>query len=360
MWCVVTPRAEPVYGQDYLRLSATRAFKMVSLRPSLSGSYALPSQATLVACHDVGGVAESQFFESLPNTITAIAHIHHQWAYMEDVEQVNTANALRRADCAIVSASFLRNDLIRRCPALNIKIVQNAADCSLFSPARSNERAAFRDRFGLSSNDRLGLFVGRPTLAKGIQVIEAFVRLLRTRPRLHLCLQFPVPSSPVALSEYRQVLNRIRELCPDRVHLIEDFVRQSERPVRFVDFLVHPSLSELSPGVVIEAVVCGVPVVATSSTPYFDDLVSAGILLGLLRVVSLPERLSQGGAPQSALRLSSAEADDLAHMLISIVDVLQPTDDVRRSEFSAWARRSGHDEETMLHDLYEIYTQRDG
>jgi glycosyltransferase involved in cell wall biosynthesis len=356
MWCALAPRKGLVYGQDFLRLAASGPLAVKNLYPAEDGQYSIPSRATLVVCHDLGGQFEAMTFCSLDRQVAAVAHTHLQWNYMEEKEQRNIVQALRRADRTIVPARFLGEQLLAHCEHLEIEVVYNGVDSSLFFPSSAEERVDFRKRLGLKENAFLAMFVGQLLFAKGTQVIEAIASLLRGRQDLHICVQFPTFVSSIKSRErYRAFAGYLRDICPQQIHLIEDADPLADRPVRYADVLLHPSLSEVNPRVVCEALMAGVPVIATVSTPFFAELAQLGIGPSDVRLVRLPDQFAEGARSRSELKLVTPEAESIAREFMTLMEMSKVPDDINRYRRAESACVAGFSMKTMVAAFKSVY-----
>lgn len=132
-----------------------------------------------------------------------------------------------------------------------IHLVHNGIDASLFA---ANERSKARHLLGLPQDERMVLFVGRLEERKGIfDLLDAFERI-RSRIDARLVLV----GDGVAVSRVRTAAGR------GRIRVVG--TRPHEEVARWMaacDLLVLPSWMEGTPNVVLEALSCGRPVVAT-------------------------------------------------------------------------------------------------
>lgn len=120
-----------------------------------------------------------------------------------------------------------------------------------FHPVENDER--IRRRLGLSTDRRIALYVGRLSELKGTPFLEAVIASLEGESDF----QF------VAVGEgpYRKKLN---EAFDDRTVVTPGHVsyREIDQYYKAADLYVHPSPKEGIPLVILEAMECGVPVVA--------------------------------------------------------------------------------------------------
>ena len=138
----------------------------------------------------------------------------------------------------------------------NVHVLYNGVDTSIFSPeSRSESRATL----GFSTYSPLLLFVGNLKASKGcLDLLEAFPALLATHPLARL-VYVGTGAARAALLARAEALG-----CLDRVE-IAGAVAHAELGdwFRAADLLCLPSHNEGVPNVVLEAMACGTPVVAS-------------------------------------------------------------------------------------------------
>jgi glycosyltransferase involved in cell wall biosynthesis len=139
-------------------------------------------------------------------------------------------------------------------PRAKITIMPNAIDGARYRPPSAAERDAARARLGLGAEPAIAFF-GRDPAIKGADILAA--ALARTRPVTVVTVATP-PGAVAGLAEHARVV---------AVPLIDD-VREV---LWAVDALAIPSRGEGMPYVSLEALACGVPVVA-SGLPWALEL----------------------------------------------------------------------------------------
>ena len=167
------------------------------------------------------------------------------------------AQTVREADHVLTVSEDLRQHAIRlgaapeRCTT-----ILNGTEPRIFY-WRDQQEA--RRELQAGRDEEIILYVGRFSKAKGlIELVKAFARLAAERPRLRLvCLgSGPLRDEMLACAAASGVA--------DRLHLPGDQSRLDvARWLNATDLLCLPSYSEGCPNVVIEAITCGCPVVAS-------------------------------------------------------------------------------------------------
>jgi len=137
-----------------------------------------------------------------------------------------------------------------------VHVLYNGVEPNLFKPG---SRGDARTKLGLPQDERIVLYVGNLKDTKGcLDLLEAFPRVLSAHPDTRLLFVGSGPSRDA-------MLQRAAALgCQDRVQLVgavEHFALGDW--FRAADLLCLPSHNEGVPNVVLEAMACGTPVVAT-------------------------------------------------------------------------------------------------
>jgi glycosyltransferase involved in cell wall biosynthesis len=165
---------------------------------------------------------------------------------------------LQRAAAITCKSAALKNKAIALGAAsAKVHSISNGCDTSIFHPA---ERSDARRRLGIEPTEELVLFVGRLEKAKGVmELVEAVSALTRTRPNLTLAF-VGVGAAQSEIAEKVRLLG------------ISDRVRFASGVPPYVvaqwyvgaNLLVLPSYAEGCPNVVLEALNCGRPVIASN------------------------------------------------------------------------------------------------
>jgi UDP-glucose:(heptosyl)LPS alpha-1,3-glucosyltransferase len=147
-------------------------------------------------------------------------------------------------------------------------VIGNGVDVDRFRPPTPTERSAPREALGLGPADRVVLFIGNEFGRKGLPALTE--ALAATSPRTHLVV---VGGTPDLVAAAREQARRVG--VDGRVHLVGP--HPDPRPwLHAADVLASPSAYESYGLVVLEALACGVPVVATP-TGCVPDLVVEGV-----------------------------------------------------------------------------------
>lgn len=204
-----------------------------------------------------------------------------------------TAEALAGADAVIaVSRDLAMQAIALGADPERVSVVYNGVDTALFHPGSKD---AARLELGLPSADPLIVFIGNLLSVKGIDVLlDALALIARTGRRFNFAL---VGDGPL-----REALRR-RAV---KLGLVAQVRFVGARPLeelpawyRAADLLVLPSRSEGVPNVLLEAMACGTPLVA-SRVGGIPEIAPADALVEPGDPAMLAERivrcLAKGGA----------------------------------------------------------------
>ena len=200
-----------------------------------------------------------------------------------------TRRAIANADLLLTVSHAMRKRAIEAFgarPELT-RTISNGFDTDIFRP---RPQAEMRRALGIDADARVIIYVGRFVESKGMrELIDAFERLSRADPRLTLALvgDGVMRDELAALIASRGLTDRV--LMPGGFEPAE-----VARWIAAADVLTLPSWSEGYPNVVVEAIACGRPVVATDvgGTREIVDA-SSGILVPPRDVDALAEALSR-------------------------------------------------------------------
>jgi alpha-1,3-rhamnosyl/mannosyltransferase len=243
--------------------------------------------------------------------------VHPEW-HATDNTTMHTAKdrfAMERASHVIAISEATRRDVIEHLhiPAQRISVVYGAAD-DRFRPHPPDVVAPVLARYGLYGGDYI-LSIGT------LEPRKNYVRLMEAYAALHARTDVPPPPLVIAGGHgwlYEEIL-----ATPERLGLAEQIRFLGKVPAADLPLLlagaglfVYPSLYEGFGLPVLEALACGVPVVASHTTSIPEVLGDAGLycdpldpssmtraLANLLNSPELAARLRQAG-PARAARFS--------------------------------------------------------
>lgn len=193
-------------------------------------------------------------------------------------------------------------------PKREIRVIYMGCDTEVFRPNEA-AREQVREFLGISAHEMIILFVGRLVEAKGIfELIEAFSQIQSRYPQTHLVF--------VGDDRDRAKLEvQVKQKKLDRAIHFVGVRPHSEMPtwLNAADLLVLPSHNEGLPNVVVEALACGIPVIATN-------------------VGGIPEVVED---KKSGLLIDTGDVDSLISAIESLLQ-----DKEKRKEMGAYGRSS--------------------
>jgi glycosyltransferase involved in cell wall biosynthesis len=178
----------------------------------------------------------------------------------------------------VISGSLFNAVLLEqfyRIPKSKLKVIHNWVNSSHFVPAPSVRRKT-RVKLKIPQDVLTFLLVGSLWRPKGFHVaIQSFFDFLRQSPKARMII--------VGKGSYEPQLRRLRDshYLKDKIEFIGS-VPNAELPLIYnsADVFLSPSLiSEVLPYVLLEAMSCGVPVIATGLSGNKEAVGDAGLLV---------------------------------------------------------------------------------
>jgi len=359
MKLLLLPRQYLIAGQDFL-VSSMVAQCSLSLLLKPQERYSIPSTLPeLVISINPHERCDADFLQAMFNSVPIVVHLHHQLEYLEGAKRSDAIRSLSFASAIVVPAKFLRRRVKALFPHIPVHVVPNGVPEKLFSPASSDERSAFRHQSGLSRTQLLAGVIGPMTEAKGLKVIRSLCSKMDDVD-FALLLQYPDWQAvrQDAGASYSAIADELKSRNAAKVVLWPDSApRLAPRPVRYLDVLIAPSLSEVQPLTTLEALMSGVPIIATKSTPFYDELLEAGVRYRWCRTIPLPKRFKEGSREMSQLNLTEEEAAAIAKNMIGVLGNHQPISDREHQTLTRKMKKLGFSETAMCDSFREIYAE---
>jgi len=179
-----------------------------------------------------------------------------------------------------VSPQFEKTYRQSQLPANRLKQIPNGVDINRFRPVTDGEKAALREMLGLPKNKKFILFVGHFSREKCPDLLlTAWKRYIaETFPETGII--FVGSTNPDHYEVDAELTRDIQQLAQpyinERIFFIER-TQEIEKVYQASDMFVLPSLREGMPNSLLEAMACGLPVIASELNGITDWIVKDGI-----------------------------------------------------------------------------------
>lgn len=209
-----------------------------------------------------------------------LAHTPHIWHVREIITQPRWFNKFIAAwlawgaDQLIAVSNPTRESLVQTWPSLAAKtiVLHNGLDPAPFLQDYTATTQALRQELGLPANGLLIGCIGRISAWKGQAfLLQAAIPLLKAMPNCHLLfVGGSVPSQEWRVAELEETITQHQ--LNTQVHLYP-FQKEVAPLLAALDIFVSPStLPDPFPGVIVEAMLAGKPVVATNHGGAIEQL----------------------------------------------------------------------------------------
>lgn len=219
-----------------------------------------------------------------------------------------------RASCIITLHDKMRNEITAYYPVKNIQVIPNGVDMAVYRPCPG--RQALRLQLGIAPDDRLILYAGRFSPEKGLDFLLKGFSTLQPCQAVKLWLFGEGP-------ERSKLASLIKELDLQAMVQLRDTTDTISDMLQAADLFIMPSQFEGMSNALLEAMACGVPVIATDVpgnreliehgttgllVPFGDTAGLGRAINNLLENPGLAGRLSENARKLIADRYSCADA----------------------------------------------------
>jgi 1,2-diacylglycerol 3-alpha-glucosyltransferase len=173
---------------------------------------------------------------------------------------------LSNCDALICPSEKAREYFQAVLPGLNAVVIGNGVSRTHFQPQPSSQeqRAVARQALGLGPTDRVILYAGRIAREKRVvELLDALAPLLQARPKVKMLFAGNGPADGDLAAAVERNLVGPQVVLAGKVEW-----QQMHRLYSLADLFVTASLSEMQPMTLIEASLCGLPIVARRDPAY--------------------------------------------------------------------------------------------
>ncbi|WP_169085355.1 glycosyltransferase family 4 protein [Paenibacillus sp. PL91] len=278
---LLMPYAEPrIYGKLSKKLPRQGQFKGVVCER-------FPARSKQRYIHDVG-LAVQRFsphvidVENRPQYVLTMKQMNpgkRVWLYLHSstfispsyISPAKLHQCLQAADKIIVNSEFIRRIVVSKVPEVSSKLrviypgVDTVRFPSQYSAEGAAKRESLRKKRGLTGK-KVVLFMGRLIPLKGVHhLLNVVPQLVKSHPELVVVIVGSPFYGSHRKTAYARKLERLGRKCPGHVRFVP-YVPHTEVPgwMLVADVAVVPSGQREAFGLVnVEAMSCGVPVIAT-------------------------------------------------------------------------------------------------
>jgi len=171
-----------------------------------------------------------------------------------------TRKVIREVDQVLTVSRALKKTATNiQLPKTDIKVVYNGCDFEKFT-FKPDNRSRIRNELGIPEKECTFIFVGRISKFKGVfELKDAFIQIFKKNPHVHLIY---VGDGP----ERGDIENgRINSKVRKKIHFVGTVDNKNvHRYLSAADVFVLPTYMEGMPNVVLEAMACRLPVIASN------------------------------------------------------------------------------------------------
>lgn len=231
----------------------------------------------LLFCHPKGKIVVT-VHDIIPYMLRNVPHLCTYRTAADRLFDRLAMVGLKRADVLVADSQYTKQCIIEHLGIApdKIEVVYLGIDHQRFRPLEVS--ASIRERYNLSQDRRYLIYVGSEDPRKNlVTLLRALAELRRTVPDVELI--------KVGRAHFETERQRLIELASElgiraAIHFLDD-VPEDDLPLLYnlADVCVMPSLYEGFGFPVIEAMACGTPIVAASSTSLPEVVGDAGCLV---------------------------------------------------------------------------------
>jgi glycosyltransferase involved in cell wall biosynthesis len=181
--------------------------------------------------------------------------------------------ALLNADVLICPSESIKNFILNEISEVdekNLKLIYNGIDCNIFDKIQPQEDN-IRKKYNIKNSNKLVCFAGRIIKPKGVETLIRSIPYVLSKYR-NLTFVFMGPVIDKSLIEICKKINS--PLYMENIIFTNRIDREEVyNLLKISDILVHPSLYEVLPTIILEAMASKKPVIASDISPH-KELIS--------------------------------------------------------------------------------------
>lgn len=265
MKIVLTPHALPYFGQDF---TSVLLAKKIGLHPVYlkNGEYDFSkidiTSVKLIVSRYPDLSSDLSVIRKYSKRIPIVIHIHLNYSFFNQHQKNTFENSILYACLLVTNCKMLRNYYRNIFPKFKWTYINNGIDSNIFKPTTKLAREKFRKKNGIPKNRILISYTGRLNNSKGLQILRKIFDFTSTSKKFFFIIQsIPLPKYDCVFSEIQSKYSNLKIILTQR-----------EKVVKFCDVHISTSLSETTSLVTLEALFCGVQVICTDVSKFYNEI----------------------------------------------------------------------------------------
>ena len=319
---IIKPNHSRKYGQTY-RMYSVQEKLGINIVSASEENIEVISRFSNIIVFDTDDIDIYHIIQKMPEK-RLISHFQLNPSYLGANSKLwhTSLKVLELSDKIIVPAKYLKNQLQDHL-SNKTEFVLNGVNELIFIPKKS-----------LNNLPTIG-YVGRLTNSKGLQILNY---IWGNCPK-NIIFQIDSIDNKIPIKINNRILSNVS-------------VTREKHITPFFDCLISTSLSEVAPLVIIEALVSGIQVIVTNSTPFIDELQNH-FGCEIVQKVDLPEYLNN--QERSKLNLSIEDVEKIGKKFIEKISKVQKQNMKRKKSIRLKALEMGLSSKNMCEQFEKIY-----
>jgi glycosyltransferase involved in cell wall biosynthesis len=265
MRIILSPHAEPYFGQDFTSLSMVNRIGLTPVYLE-HGEYNIAhldfSQVKLIVSRYPDQAADLSFIKSFEGKIPIVLHLHLRFRFLNARQQQRLIEAMSYATVLVANCKMLQEEYEFLFPQYKWLYVNNCVDPFIFNATSIEERFEFRKEYDIGMDRTVLCYTGRLCNAKGLQILEKILEKVSLSENYFICIH------TIYMTKYDNIINDIQKKYKNVIII----TRQDRKVMRYCDILINCSLCETTSLVNLEALFSGIQVVCTDVTEFYKEI----------------------------------------------------------------------------------------